>query len=362
MSVPVRYSPEIETPVENEEELIQEITQMMADSNLKEFETIRHGIRDAHAKSHGVLTGVLTVRDDLPARLQQGIFARPSRHDVVVRLSSAPGGVRPDEIPQPRGFALKIMDVEGERLLDGDEGRNQDFLMVNLSELAFGDIPGYKKLLPLLERRATSPAGLQRAGAALGRGLESAVQATGRKAPLAVESLASTHDHLLGETYYSQGALRFGDHVAKISVTPSSPNARALTGKAMKGLSQSGIEAAVAEVMRDQAVSFDLRAQLCTDVQRMPVEDASVAWDEDESPFEVLGTLTFPAQETFSDERRVWADDVLSFSPWNGVQAHQPLGSIMRIRRHVYQVSSDRRHRLNAIDRSEPRSASDVPA
>ena len=94
----------------------------------------------------------------------------------------------------------------------------------------------------------------------------------------------------------------------------------------------------------------------------MPVEDAAIEWDEAASPFEVVGTITFPLQDCFSDSRRVWADDVLAFSPWNGVEGHRPLGSIMRIRRHVYQVSSDRRHRLNAIDRSEPRSASDVPA
>ncbi|MFL4149784.1 catalase, partial [Escherichia coli] len=72
-------------------------------------------------------------------------------------------------------------------------------------------------------------------------------------------------------------------------------------------------------------------------------------------------TLSFDAQETFSDARRVWADDVLAFSPWNGIEAHRPLGSIMRIRRHVYQASSGRRHRLNAITPAEPRSAADIP-
>jgi hypothetical protein len=64
----------------------------------------------------------------------------------------------------------------------------------------------------------------------------------------------------------------------------------------------------------------------------MPVEDASVLWDENESPHQVIGTLHFPRQNTFSPARRVYSDDVLSFSPWHGVKEHQPLGSIMRVR------------------------------
>ena len=135
MTRPVRYAPEIEVPVENEAELIDEIAAMMAEANMEEFERHRHAVRDAHAKSHGVLVGRLTIRDDLPAHLAQGIFARPGTHDVVVRLSSAPGGVRPDSIPQPRGFALKVMGVEGPRLLEGDDGQNQDFLMVNIPSM-----------------------------------------------------------------------------------------------------------------------------------------------------------------------------------------------------------------------------------
>ena len=94
----------------------------------------------------------------------------------------------------------------------------------------------------------------------------------------------------------------------------------------------------------------------------MPVEDAAIEWDEAASPFEVVGTITFPLQDSFSDARRVWADDVLAFSPWNGVEAHRSLGSIMRIRRHVYQMSQDRRRGMNDVAPAEPRSAADIPA
>jgi hypothetical protein len=41
---------------------------------------------------------------------------------VVIRLSSAPGDIHSDTIPAPRGMAIKVIGVEGERLLPDDQG------------------------------------------------------------------------------------------------------------------------------------------------------------------------------------------------------------------------------------------------
>jgi hypothetical protein len=51
----------------------------------------RHGLRDAHAKSHGVLAGELRIQPDLPGPLALGLFAGPRSYPVIVRLSTAPG-------------------------------------------------------------------------------------------------------------------------------------------------------------------------------------------------------------------------------------------------------------------------------
>lgn len=56
----------------------------------------------------------------------------------------------------------------------------------------------------------------------------------------------------------------------------------------------------------------------------------------------------FPPQDPYSDERRVYGDDTLSFNPWHGSREHQPIGSIQRVRRPVYDDSSTDRHRHNA--------------
>ena len=47
-----------------------------------------------------------------------------------MRLSTNAGDILPDAVSLPRGLALKVLDVEGERL-PGAEGTTQNFIMVN---------------------------------------------------------------------------------------------------------------------------------------------------------------------------------------------------------------------------------------
>ena len=58
------------------------------------------------------------------------MFAKPGEHTVFMRLSTNAGDILPDAISLPRGLALKVLDVDGERL-PGAEGRTQNFVMIN---------------------------------------------------------------------------------------------------------------------------------------------------------------------------------------------------------------------------------------
>ena len=53
-------------------------------------------------------------------------------------------------------------------------------------------------------------------------------------------------------------------------------------------------------------------------------------------------------------------DDGMSFSPWHGLAAHRPLGSIMRVRKVVYDVMSKIRARQNKVPIAEPTSLPSV--
>jgi hypothetical protein len=117
----------------------------------------------------------------------------------------------------------------------------------------------------------------------------------------------------------------------------------------------------VVDFFRNNSAEYELRAQLLTDLQQMPVEDASVLWPESLSPHQPIGKLTFAAQDPYSPARRVYGDDVLSFNPWHCIEEHRPLGSIMRIRIKAYEMSSSFRHQMNAQPRVEPKDINELP-
>lgn len=358
---PVIYTPDIETVDADEARLTDEIVEQMAATARAAYERHRHAHRDAHAKSNGILKGELVVHAGLPPELAQGIFAAPRTYPVVARLSSAPGDIHPDSIPAPRGFAIKVIGVEGARLAADLGGANQDFLMVNFPALAFGTIPKYKRMLALLEANAHAPDTFQRLVAGAAHGAKEVVEALGGAPGATLQGLARDNHHPLGETYHTQAAIRYGDHVAKLALRPLSDNVRALTGQPVPADAHGAMRDAVAAHFAHEGAEYELTAQLCVDLARMPVEDASLTWPEDLSPHRPVATLRFTPQVTGSPARLVYGDDVLSFNPWNGIADHRPLGGIMRIRRAAYARSSAFRHAQNARPRTEPAQLSDIP-
>ncbi len=361
----VRYSDAVEVLQPDEAEVIQRVVESMSRVNRATFERHGHATRDAHAKSHGILVGTLTVKEGLPAHLRQGLFAEPREYPVVVRLSSAPGDIQSDAIASLRGLAIKVLGVPGPKVLpEHREETTQDFLLVNHPVIPFGDVKAYLKAQSFAERRSGSSDLSKQVTSAVLRGAKHVLGAVGVENET-VKALGTPNTHLLGQTFHSMAALRFGDYLAKLSAAPLSDEVRRLAGETIRGDTEADFSTLTDRVVaffREHEARYELRAQLCTDLGRMPVEDASVVWPEALSPHQAVATLTLPRQDVRSPARRVYGDDVLSFNPWHCVEAHRPLGSIMRVRRHAYEASSRFRHEMNLAPRVEPRSVSDIPA
>jgi hypothetical protein len=71
----------------------------------------------------------------------------------------------------------------------------------------------------------------------------------------------------------------------------------------------------------------------------MPIEDASVAWPENESPYRTVAHLLLPRLE-IELLRQEDAYKNLSFDVWHALATHRPLGGINRVRRRAYALSS----------------------
>lgn len=358
----VRYADGVEEIQPNEDQLTDETVASMARLNRFMFEKHRHAVRDAHAKSHGVLRGELHIYDNLPEHLAQGVFREARTYPVIIRLSSAPGAVNSDKMPANKGLAIKVIGVEGEKFLANQKDEvTQDFLLVNDTIIPTGDIKSYHDMQLKLEQLAYTPEIVQETLANATNLATKALNAVGIHPNINPLGPGDQNNHLLGETYHTLGAIRYGDYVAKISLAPLSENVKALTCQKVDVQEDGTWRDLVVDFFRTQGAEYALRAQLSNDLKTMPVEDASVEWPEEQSRHQPIGKIVIPAQEAYSPARRVFADDVLSFNPFHCLPEHQPLGSINRARIKAYEKSTAYRHHMNAQPRREPRDINELP-
>lgn len=357
----VKYSPNVEVKQPHEDEQIEKIVTMMHAQNVKNFDKFRHAIRDAHAKQHGTVIGTLQI-PELPEHLAQGIFAKPGNYPVVIRFSSAPGTLKDDSVPSPHGMAIKVIGISGQKMLpELVDAVTQDFLLVSMPVIPFGTVEKYLDMQKVIALQDGAPESAQKATALLAQGGKKALELLGIHNPI-IDGLAAPNEHILGQTFHSMAAIRYGDYIAKISAAPASAELKALTNKPIDTKDKPSAQRdALVEFFATNGGEYDMRAQLCTDLEKMPVEDGSVLWEEALSPQQVIAKIIIPAQDAYSPARRVFSDDKLSFNPWHGITEHQPLGSIMRVRKQAYASSTDFRHAMNVQPKIEPRSIDEVP-
>jgi hypothetical protein len=356
----LRYEPSIEQPRPDEAKTIETIVASIERTNVSSLAKHHRAIRQQHAKGQGFLRGELTVYDDLPNHLRQGMFATPRTYPIIVRLSTALGDIRSDRIRLPRGMAIKVIGVSGPKALPADNSANQDILLVNHKSY-FSDAAAYlsaQRVVFELEPRV--PDFLLRLSGLLARGLVKLSNCTGVTIPMILNAIGDSGNNILGESFYSEGAIRFGDYVAKLCAAPISESVLKFRGQpSFRG--DSSVLNSVVEFFKKNSAEYELRAQLCTDLQRTPVEDASIDWPEEITPHQPLARITLPPQAADGPARRAYADDRLSFDPWRCLADHQPLGSIMRLRKEAYRKSGDFRRKPPTTEPTEPQHISEFP-
>jgi hypothetical protein len=358
---PLRFSPEYEHPDADEARTLSDIKEQMRRIQEKTFADGGKAIRSVHAKSHGLLVGELRVPAGLPPELAQGIFARPGTLPVVIRLSTTPGDVLPDDVSTPRAMAIKIIGVEGERLPGSEADVTQDFVLVDGPAFNKPDARSFASSLKLLAATTDKAEGAKQVLSAALRGLERVVEAAGGQSTLLTALGGHPETNPLGETYFSQVPVLFGAYFGKICVRPASPSLKALH-KAPVDLKNrpDGLRDAVAAYFEEQGGEWELCVQLCTRIGEMPIEDASVVWDEKLSPYAPVARIVAGAQASWSDDKVRTIDEGLSFSPWHGVAAHRPLGSVMRARKGAYEAARRFRAERNQRAVSEPKTIGDI--
>ena len=354
--VPVRYTPSVEVIEDDEPQTIRELIETMTKIQEITYRDGGHAIRSVHAKSHGLIDVEVIVPANLPPDLAQGMFVRAGTYPGVMRYSTIPGDMLDDNVSVPRGLALKVMGVEGARLPGSEGATTQDLTMVNGPAFS---TPNAKKFLGTLKQLAGTTDKAPRLKKALStalQGIETVLEAVGGKSGTLIAMGGHPETNVLGETYYTQVPVLYGDYMAKLSIAPASAGLKALTdAKVDLDDKPDGLRAAVVEFFTTNGAEWEIKVQFCTDLETMPVEDASVPWPEDESPYLTVARIVAKPQSAWDAAKSAAIDDGLAFSPWHGLAAHRPLGSVMRARKQTYEMSKRFRADHNQVTIEEPR-------
>lgn len=338
-AAPLPYSAELEHPEADEAETAAAIGETMRGIRELTFKDSGHRLRSVHAKSHGLVEAELRVLPGLPPELAQGLFAVPATYKAIMRWSTTPGDMLDDHVSAPRGLALKVQGVPGERL-PGTAGSDQDIVMVNGPAFSAPNGKAFLRSLKLVAATTDKAEGAKKVISAVLRSTEALIEAFGGKSATLLALGGQPLTHVLGDTFFSQTPFRYGGYVAKFAVLPVSENIRSQAQQPLDlDGDPDGLRRDITATLANGG-EWELRVQLRRDADAMPVEDSTVEWDEAISPFEPVARIVAPPQQAWSAERSARIDDGMAFSPWNGLAEHRPLGSINRMRRTVYAESA----------------------
>ena len=341
LQTPIRFSAEMEHPEENEAETITRLETEMRSVRETTFAHSGQASRSVHAKAHGILSGTMTVLPGLSPALAQGLFAEAGPFDVVLRLSTIPGDMLDDSVSTPRGLGLKVKGVHGARLPGAETGTEQDFVLANAPAFSAPTATKFLGSLKLLAATTDKVEGLKEVVSRIARVTEAGLEAVGLKSALVTTMGGQPATNVLGETYFSQTPFLFGPYIAKFAVAPVSPGLVALTGATIDvSASPDALRRAVIEHFSTQGGEWEFRVQLMTDAETMPIEDASVAWPENQSPYVAVARISVAPQNAWAAAEIAAVDHCMAFSPWQGLAAHRPLGGVNRARNGTYANSA----------------------
>jgi len=293
--------------------------------------------RDAHAKAHGCVKAIFHVDDNIPPDLRVGLFADPgASRKAWIRFSNGAFDVRPDNAPDGRGMAIKILD-SAPGSTSSDHVAEHDLLMINYPIFFLSNARDYRNFAE--------------AGAITGNrwALLRYFLWHPWQGYIAIQTARTKIESPLTARYYSMAPFAFGaNRAVKYSARPCiNHTAAPLDPAAVKTDDPDFLRTILTKQLQTEPACFELLVQ--ERKGNMPIEDATAEWSESQSPYRRVATLEIPKQEITEAGRDTFCEN-LSFSPWNAPTDQQPLGGINRIRKTVYEKISAYRHERNKAE------------
>lgn len=317
----------------SEDQYIKEMSQILKEKLKKDYKP-GNTKRDAHPKCLGLLKATFVVNPNLDEKFKIGIFKECNTYPALIRISNSNPKIKGDNKKDVRGFAIKLLDVKGKRFIN-DEKNTQDFLLVSAKTMPLGTVKLFYdaiyynlKVNPLVYLYKTISQG----------NLNKLKE---------VAKLRKHHTSPLDISYYSTTPYAFGDKYVKYSIVPTSN----YKSRFPKKLTSNYLTDNMQTHLKNDIATFDFMIQFRKN--NMPLDDASVEWDEKVSPYIKVAEIKIDKQDFINTKRYNFAEK-LSYSPAHSLMQHKPIGGLNKARCIIYKNMSMFRHKRNNQSMFEP--------
>ncbi len=366
----------------NEAKLYEKLSKLIKGRMEQIYGNSPRALRDTHAKSHAAVRAQVeifdidedTIRRSLAERtelspsliqgiaIKQGLFARPQRYPAWLRFANGQGSVQHDRKSDTRSMSVKIIGVEGKRLPESYQSNVQDIITQNGNVFLISTIANYFRFL-----RAAFRSKLLMLLWLIFHPRQ--FRALRRMTKLAPKSL-------LTERYWSGSAFALGlsktagkfcpeiasvtyPAVVKFVFTPCMPEEPFNNLPQQKIDLPNGLipenyyrEELIEKLARpDAKYCWNIGIQFQTN-EDMSIDDITVPWCEEQSPFFTVGRMTVEHQVIHFEKQFDFCEN-LTYSPWNGLEVHRPVGALNRLRRLVYPLVKSFRLKKRGVEVKE---------
>ena len=288
------------------------------------------------AKTIACLTGDFTVASEIPDALRHGLFASPETYPVTARFANATKW--DDSEKDLRGLSLQVSGIEGDTIW-GEQGK-QDFLLNSYPALFVAtpeEFLGFMRARQTGEKLSLAKFFLSPFDPHI-RSLITVLKARKKHdSPLDIRYW-STVPSALDSRLDNTDTMPEDANAVKYSVTPCS----AYTTEKTVSPGENQLRAAIGAHLEQAPACFEFGVQVQTDPNKMPLEDASVIWDEDDSPFVTVATMHFN-QQAFDTTESLEQCEQQQFNPWQSLPSHTPMGRMNAVRKAIYATGAYQR-------------------
>lgn len=314
----------------------QQQTQRAIDNflNIIKVTQTTHATRGAHAKGHACVKAYFDININIKPQLQHGIFqSAGKRYKSWIRFSNGSSNLAKsdDREKDSRGLAIKLLNIKS------NTAQTQEFLAHNSPAFFSIDLEDYNNLVESKDKTKYFLSGYNPLKWKL------------RELSHVVDTLSLPPYSPIWDEYFSNTAYKLGPHNIKFmmrSCTAPLQTQEDIT-------SSDFLKETLVDELSSSPACMEFFIQLQEPNKLMPIEDPSVLWKESDSPFISVAKITIPPQIFDSPEQQQFCEN-LSFSPWNSLDEHRPIGALNRVRKLVYRASSELRHRLNQTEIPQP--------